>query len=340
LASVEWFNTGRVTPAKKVIDPHHSLDYLFQATLNGNNGVSFLDVFLLDDGVPAEKPFATLSGATLQITDFEVAPNGQILVLDIVGTLTSYTLNEADKKFVVGTVTTLKAGFRYVSLDIGIDFRFPTSGTYTVLIATNAVTSNIQEYIFFGTHDPIATGFYTVPPAITYTGTPVQLDLNSKYVVVTVAGDAYFFARGVADLVVGEYQEFYVNTPLFTTPALWADLNKVPEASLVISATTAQVSIIGTPTIIAKLDGSTVSGSFTLTATSPGTVPATCTSTINYLAVESTDTKLYATTTTTDIQLPKSALYPVNVTIAVTDYVSGPALSVSGTVDLAPAADP
>jgi len=72
-----------------------------------------------------------------------------------------------------------------------------------------------------------------------YLGDPPIIDINNKYVVVHTQDTACVFQRGIPDLIDTEYQEFYQNTYLFCIPALWSDLNRIPETLFVVSTTTA-----------------------------------------------------------------------------------------------------
>jgi hypothetical protein len=84
------------------------------------------------------------------------------------------------------------------------------------LLASDAPTTNIQEYIVQSAHPPIVAGYYTVPVQLQFNGIPTLIDVNTKYLVVQYGGTAYFFTRGVGDLNPLTYQPFYNNIPLFT----------------------------------------------------------------------------------------------------------------------------
>lgn len=72
----------------------------------------------------------------------------------------------------------------YLAIDIRIDFKFTTSGGYSILLATTSVDNNIEEWIVIGNQTAVQSGFYTVPAQLTYTGIPTQMDIYNKRIVV------------------------------------------------------------------------------------------------------------------------------------------------------------
>lgn len=112
--------------------------------------------------MPDTTLFASLNLPDLFVVDIEVAPNGDIWVLESKD-LSIYILDEVNKTFVLKTEFDLPVQVSYLSVDVVVDFRFPHSGTYTVLLSTTDAKANIEEYVIIGGQKPISTGFYTVP---------------------------------------------------------------------------------------------------------------------------------------------------------------------------------
>lgn len=166
------------------------------------------------DGLPDIQPLTTLKGAGLQIVDMEVAPNGAVFVLQSTN-LTIYTMDEWTETLNYTSTFPLDPRSNYLSVDVVVDFRFPQSGTFTVLLSTTSSKANIEEYVMISGHTPIPTGYYTIPTNLIYVGDPPVIDINSKFVVVHAVETAYVFKRGIPDLIASEYKQFYETTVLF-----------------------------------------------------------------------------------------------------------------------------
>ena len=61
---------------------------------------------------------------------------------------------------------------KYVSIDIGIDHKFPNSEAYFILLADSELSFNVEEWFVIGNLQPIRAGYYTVPGPIIYNGSP------------------------------------------------------------------------------------------------------------------------------------------------------------------------
>jgi hypothetical protein len=48
-------------------------------------------------------------------------------------------------------------------MDINADYKYPISSACTVVLATNSHASNIVQYDVLGPHEPILSGYYTIP---------------------------------------------------------------------------------------------------------------------------------------------------------------------------------
>ena len=62
----------------------------------------------------------------------------------------TYNFNETDYTLIPSASINLVYGGDYLSIDIGVDFKFPNSGAYSILLSKTSFTYNVEEWVVIG----------------------------------------------------------------------------------------------------------------------------------------------------------------------------------------------
>lgn len=69
--------------------------------------------------------------------------------------MTAFILDEKDNLLNVSSTVKINPLVSYLSIDIGIDFKYSTNGGYSIFLATTSLGYNVEEWIVIENRVPL-----------------------------------------------------------------------------------------------------------------------------------------------------------------------------------------